>query len=72
MNTYLNFQSADLFEGDVINIAKLDSVFGCIIACHQLKSCCVGTSYDPLSIECQMLVKETYVPTTRFVPGTVW
>ena len=65
-----NFQSADLFEGNAIFIAKLDSVFGCIIACHQHTACCQATSYNKASKECQLLVREPKVPTTPFVADT--
>ena len=64
-----NFQSVNLFEGNVIFIAKLDSVFGCIIACHQHTACCVA-SYSKSSKECQLLAKKQNVTTTQFVADT--
>jgi len=66
----VNFQSVNLFEGNAILIAKLDSVFGCIIACHQHTACCQATSYNKSSKECQLLAKEPKVPTTPFVVDT--
>ena len=68
--TFFNFQSVNLFEGNVIFIATLDSVFGCIIACHQHTVSCVATSYNRSSKECQLLAKEPNVPTTQFVADT--
>ena len=66
----VNFQSVNLFKGNVIFIATLDSVFVCIIACHQHTSCCHATSYNKSNKECQFLAKEPNVPTTQFVADT--
>jgi len=69
MNMFFKFQSVNLFEGNALFIAKLDSVLGCITACHQHTTCCVA-SYNKSSNECQLLAKKPNVPTTQFVSDT--
>jgi len=67
MNTFFPFQAADVFEGNALKKPHPDSLYGCILECHQRTPSCLATSYNEKSRECQLLGKESNVSTTLFV-----
>ena len=67
INTFISFQTVDVYEGNVLLKIYRGNVYECVFGCHQHTPSCLATRYNESSEECQLLGKEATVPTTTFV-----